>query len=66
MRRKDLEDLVRAEFEASDGTRGYRCITARLKRGGAAAHCDTVRRLVRRAGLVAGRGAGDGSSLCRW
>ncbi|SPT52526.1 Uncharacterised protein [Actinomyces bovis] len=34
IRRKELVDLVRAEFKASDGTYGYRRITARLGRRG--------------------------------
>lgn len=46
-------DLVRAEFKASDDTYGYRRITARLGRRGVNVGCDTVRCLVRRAGLIA-------------
>lgn len=52
-RRKKLEALVRDEFEASDGTYGYRRITARLGRRGVSVHQDTVRGLMRQGGLVA-------------
>ena len=51
--RKELEALGRAEFKASDGTWGYRRIAARLGRGGVVVHHDTVRSLMRQAGLVA-------------
>ncbi|WP_425320938.1 IS3 family transposase [Actinomyces bowdenii] len=52
IRRKELEALVRAEFGASDGTYGYRRITACLGRRVVVVHGDTVRCLMRQAGLV--------------
>ncbi|VEG75196.1 insertion element IS2 transposase InsD [Actinomyces slackii] len=45
--------MIKAEFEASDGTYGYRRITARLGRRGVVTHHGTVRCLMRQAGLVA-------------
>nr|WP_282705538.1 IS3 family transposase [Actinomyces slackii] len=53
IRRQELVALIEAEFEASDGTYGYRRITARLGRRGVVVHHDTVRCLMRQAGLVA-------------
>lgn len=53
MRREEMTALVKAEFEASDGTYGHRRITARLERRGVVVHHDTVRSIMRQAGLVA-------------
>lgn len=54
-RRQELAAMTGTEFEASDGAYGYRRIAARLGRRGVSASRDTVRRLMRRAGLVAAR-----------
>ena len=53
IRRQELVSMIETEFNASDGTYGYRRITARLGRRGVSVHRDTVRCLMRRAGLVA-------------
>lgn len=45
--------MIETEFKASDGTYGYRRITARLGRRGVSTSRDTVRGLMRQAGLVA-------------
>lgn len=45
-RRKELAELVRAEFEASNGVYGYRRITASLARKGVGVDPDTVHRIM--------------------
>ena len=45
--------MIETEFNASDGTYGYRRIAARLGRRGMSVHSDTVRGLMRQGGLVA-------------
>ena len=45
--------MIETEFEACYGTYGYRRITARLGCRGVSVHRDTVRGLMRQAGLVA-------------
>ena len=52
-RRQELSTMIETEFKASDGTYGYRRITARLGRRGVVAHHDTVRSIMRERGLVA-------------
>ncbi|BDA63557.1 IS3 family transposase [Actinomyces capricornis] len=52
-RRKELAELIRAEFEASNGVYGYRRITASLARKGISADPDTVRRIMSSLGLQA-------------
>ncbi|MBF0698329.1 IS3 family transposase [Actinomyces bowdenii] len=58
IRRQELASMIETEFNASDGTYGYRRITARLGRRGVSVHRDTVRGLMRQGGLVA-------APLCR-
>ncbi|RRD23351.1 IS3 family transposase [Actinomyces bowdenii] len=53
IRRQELVSMIETEFKSSDGTYGYRRITARLARRGVSVHRDTVRCLMRQAGLVA-------------
>ncbi len=52
-RRRDLTDRIRASFEASDSTYGYRRIHAELRRMGVQVCVDTVRAIMRVEGLVA-------------
>lgn len=52
-RRRDLTDRIRASFEASDSTYGYRRIHAELRRMGVEVCEDTVRAIMRAEGLVA-------------
>lgn len=52
-RRIDLTHRVRASFEASDSTYGYRRIHAELVRMGIGVCVDTVRAIMREEGLVA-------------
>jgi putative transposase len=52
-RRDLLKVKIKALFDASDGTYGYRRIHAQLERGGEAAGAELVRRLMRDLGLVA-------------
>lgn len=52
-RRKELGVLIKAEFEDSDGTYGYRRIAAILGRKGVVVCPDTVRSIMRDLGLVA-------------
>ncbi|RRD22966.1 hypothetical protein EII10_12255 [Actinomyces bowdenii] len=53
IRRQELVSMIETEFKSSDGTYGYRRITARLARRGVSVHRDTVRCLMRQAGLLA-------------
>lgn len=53
LRREQLTALVRFEFDASDGTYGYRRVHAALARRGWAAHPETIRSIMREVGLVA-------------
>ena len=52
-RRRRLTLFIRTEFSASDGTYGYRRITAALWRRGVVVDRDTVRSIMREQGLVA-------------
>jgi putative transposase len=52
-RRERLKLLIKKAFEDSDGTSGYRRITAQLARWGVPAGAELVRRLMRQLGLVA-------------
>ena len=52
-RRIDLTHRIRASFEASDATYGYRRIHAELERMGVVVCVDTVRSIMRAEGLVA-------------
>ncbi|AZZ41140.1 hypothetical protein C0Z11_01270 [Acidipropionibacterium jensenii] len=52
-RRRDLASKIRFYFADSDGTYGYRRITAELARAGEAVHPDTVRSIMRAERLVA-------------
>ena len=52
-RRRRLALFIRTEFSASDGTYGYRRITAALWRRGVVVDRDTVRSIMREQGLVA-------------
>lgn len=51
-RRKDIGALIKTEFDKSNGTYGYRRITAALARNGTVACPDTVRSIMRELGLV--------------
>ncbi|WP_158635163.1 IS3 family transposase, partial [Tsukamurella asaccharolytica] len=53
VRRIDLTHRVRASFEASDATYGYRRIHAELVRMGVVVCVDTVRTIMAEEGLVA-------------
>lgn len=53
LRRGDLTDRIRAIFEASDATYGYRRVHAELRRMGVQVCEDTVRSIMRAEGLVA-------------
>ena len=53
VRRSDLTHRIRASFEASDATYGYRRIHAELERMGVVVCQDTVRTIMREEGLVA-------------
>ena len=52
-RRRRLTLFIKTEFSASDGTYGYRRITAALWRRGVVVDRDTVRSIMREQGLVA-------------
>jgi transposase InsO family protein len=52
-RQQKLRLLIKKAFDDSDGTYGYRRITAQLARWGARAGAELVRRLMRQLGLVA-------------
>jgi putative transposase len=52
-RQEKLKRLIRAVFDDSDGTYGYRRIAAQLARQGVVAGLELVRRLMRDLGLVA-------------
>jgi transposase InsO family protein len=52
-RREELKLLIKAAFDDSDGTYGYRRITWQLARHGVRASAGLVRRLMRLLGLVA-------------
>ena len=52
-RRRRLALFIKTEFSASDGTYGYRRITAALWRRGVVVDRDTVRSIMREQGLVA-------------
>lgn len=52
-RREQLAALIRFEFDASDGTYGYRRLHAALARRGHPADPETVRSIMREGGLVA-------------
>lgn len=52
-RRSLLTSLVRASFDGSDGTYGYRRVHADLQAWGQACHVDTVRSIMAELGLVA-------------
>ncbi|AZZ55121.1 hypothetical protein C5E08_03875 [Rathayibacter iranicus] len=49
--RTEITSLIQTAFDASDGTYGYRRIAAQLTRWGQPAAHETVRRLMRAAGL---------------
>lgn len=53
LRRRELSVKVRYYFNDSDGTYGYRRITAELARAGERVHPDTVRAIMRAEGLIA-------------
>ena len=52
-RQERLRRLIKAIFDDSDGTYGYRRITAQLARQGVVAGLELVRKLMRQLGLVA-------------
>jgi len=51
-RREELEDIIRAVFDASDSTYGYRRVHAELGRAGVCAGVELVRHLMRELQLV--------------
>src|SRR5262245_28993359 len=52
-RQERLRRLIKAIFDDSDGTYGYRRIAAQLARQGVVAGTELVRKLMRQLGLVA-------------